>query len=116
MLFPKRIGLLLAAALAASGLAFLIVTVDSGKMNAEAQAETQLERQVENKIPKHVPITIKLKKEKEKAFKDIKNEKWLQDFELEVTNTSNKPIYFLDVYVVFLTIVFLYGHTLAIPL
>src|SRR5437773_848357 len=77
MPFPKRIGLLLAATLAASGLAFLIVTVDSGKMNAEAQAEPQLERQVENKIPKHVPITIKLKKEKEKAFKDIKNNKEL---------------------------------------
>src|SRR2546430_1624236 len=116
MPFPKRIGLLLAATLAASGLAFLIVTVDSGKMNAEAQAEPQLERQVENKIPKHVPITIKLKKEKEKAFKDIKNEKWLQDFELEVTNTSNKPIYFLELFVVLPEIVVEDGHSVAIPL
>src|SRR6266436_81469 len=95
MPFPKRIGLLLAASLVASCLAFLIVTLDSGNMNGEAQAEPQRERQVENKIPKHVPITIKLKREKEKAFKDLKNEKWLQDFELEVSNTSNKPIYFL---------------------
>ena len=65
MPFPKRIGLLLAASLVASCLAFLIVTLDSGKMNVEAQAEPQRERQVENKIPKHVPITIKLKRDKE---------------------------------------------------
>jgi hypothetical protein len=37
----------------------------------------------------------KLKKEKEESFKDLKNEKWLREFELEVTNTGDKPIYFL---------------------
>ncbi len=116
MPFPKRIGLLLAASLVASCLAFLIVTLDSGKMNVEAQAEPQRERQVENKIPKHVPITIKLKREKEKAFKDLKNEKWLQDFELEVTNTSNKSIYFLELFVVLPEILAEDGHSVAIPL
>jgi len=85
-------------------------------MNVEAQAEPQRERQVENKIPKHVPITIKLKREKEKAFKDLKNEKWLQDFELEVTNTSNKPIYFLELFVVLPEILAEDGHSVAIPL
>jgi len=85
-------------------------------MNVEAQAEPQRERQVENKIPKHVPITIKLKREKEKAFKDLKNEKWLQDFELEVTNTSNKSIYFLELFVVLPEILAEDGHSVAIPL
>jgi hypothetical protein len=47
-------------------------------------------------IPKHLPIKVKIKKAKEKAFKDLKNEKWLRDFELEVTNTGDKPIYFLS--------------------
>jgi hypothetical protein len=53
------------------------------------------ERELKDTIPKHLPIKVKIKKEKEKAFKDLKNEKWLRDFELEVTNTGDKPIYLL---------------------
>jgi hypothetical protein len=53
------------------------------------------ERQLEDATPKHVPIKVKIKKEKEEAFKDLKNEQWLKELELEVTNTGNKPIYFL---------------------
>lgn len=55
------------------------------------------ERIFENTIPAHIPIKIKIKKEKEKSFKDLKNEKWLREFELEVTNTGDKPIYFLNI-------------------
>jgi hypothetical protein len=54
------------------------------------------ERELKDTIPKHLPIKVKIKKEKEKAFKDLKNEKWVRDFELEVTNTGDKPIYFLS--------------------
>src|SRR2546423_609332 len=54
---------------------------------------SQNERQLENLIPKHVPLDVKLTKEKEKAFKDLKNENWARDFELEITNTGEKPIY-----------------------
>ena len=57
------------------------------------------ERQLEDLIPKHVPIKIKIKKEKEAGFKDLNNEKWAREFELEVTNTSTKPIYALDFHV-----------------
>lgn len=53
------------------------------------------ERQLEDLIPKHVPIKIKIKKEKEAGFKDLKNERWAREFELEVTNTGTKPIYSL---------------------
>ena len=53
------------------------------------------ERKLENLIPKHVPIKIKIKKEKEAGFKDLNNEKWAREFELEVTNTGTKPIYFV---------------------
>src|SRR5829696_571795 len=53
------------------------------------------ERQLEDLIPKHVPIKIKIKKEKEAGFKDLKNEKWAREFELDVTNTGTKPIYSL---------------------
>jgi hypothetical protein len=58
------------------------------------------ERKLEDSIPKHVPIKMKIKKEKEAGFKDLKNEKWAREFELEVTNTGSKPIYFLYLYVV----------------
>ena len=59
-------------------------------------AQSAEERELDDKIPKHLPIKVKIKKEKEKAFKDLKNDKWLRDFELEITNTGNKPIYFLS--------------------
>jgi hypothetical protein len=54
------------------------------------------ERELEDQIPKHLPIRIKIKQEKEEAFKDLKNDKWLRDFELEVKNVGDKPIYFLS--------------------
>ncbi|HJY27208.1 MAG TPA: hypothetical protein VJ306_04175, partial [Pyrinomonadaceae bacterium] len=57
------------------------------------------ERQLVDLIPKHVPIKIKIKKEKEAGFKDLNNEKWGWEFELEVTNTGTKPIYALDLFV-----------------
>jgi hypothetical protein len=58
------------------------------------------ERAFENLIPNHVPIKIKIKKEKEKAFKDLKNDKWVRDFALELTNTGAKPIYSIYMLVV----------------
>jgi hypothetical protein len=79
-------------------------------------AQSKEEREVEDKIPKHVPIKIKLKAEKEKAFKDLKNEKWHRDFELEVTNTSDKPIYFLELWVVLPEVITENGLVVGVPL
>jgi len=53
-------------------------------------------RVLEDTIPKHLPIRVKLKKEKEDAVGDLKNEKWVRDLVLEVTNTGDKPIYYLS--------------------
>jgi len=53
------------------------------------------ERIMESGVREHVPIKFKIKKEKEQSFKDLKNAKWVSDFELEVTNTGDKPIYYL---------------------
>src|SRR5438477_9650799 len=61
-----------------------------------SSAQSSRERQVDNEIPKHVPIKVKLKAEKEKKVKDLGNPNWVRDFELEVTNNSDKPIYFLE--------------------
>jgi len=69
-------------------------------MSTPSGAQSPEERELDNTVPKHLPIKVKIKKEKEKAFKDLKNEKWLRDLELEVTNTGDKPIYFLDLTVV----------------
>jgi|GEM_PF-1578407 len=63
-------------------------------------AETTDEREIEDKIPKHVPIKVKIRSEKEKAFKDLNNDHWVRDLELEVTNTSDKPIYYLDLWII----------------
>jgi hypothetical protein len=65
-------------------------------MSSFSTAKSSEERELEDKIPKHLPIKVKIKKEKEKAFKDVKNEKWVRDFQLEITNTGDKPIYFLS--------------------
>jgi hypothetical protein len=119
MLSHKRISLLLAAAFVASLLAVFATTLSRGPTTVSAtqkitvlrrkdqlklkptdveigSLKNQLakeERQFEDKIPPHVPIKIKIKAAKEKAFKDLNNENWAHDFELEVTNTGNKPIY-----------------------
>lgn len=87
---PNRLAQTLAAALVLSVVGVLV----TGSRLASSSAAFQ-ERVFENKIPSHIPIKIKIKKEKEKSFKDLKNEKWLREFELELTNTGDKPIYFL---------------------
>jgi hypothetical protein len=49
----------------------------------------------ENCVPEHLPIKVKIKREKEKEFRDLDNENWARDLELEVKNVGEKPIYFL---------------------
>ena len=73
----------------------------SGPTKAQQSPASQQERQIENTVPKHVPLDIKIRKEKEKNWKDLKNEKWARDFELEIKNTGEKPIYFLSLRVFF---------------
>lgn len=80
------------------------------------RAQSTEERVLEDLVPKHVPIKIKIKGEKEKAFKNLENEKWHNDFELEVENTGDKDIYFLELWVVFPEIISENGHEVGIPL
>lgn len=70
------------------------------KLNADEIAllrkqGSQEERELEDRIPKHLPIKVKIRTEKEKAFKNLENSAWLRDLEIEIRNTGNKPIYFL---------------------
>jgi hypothetical protein len=73
----------------------------SDPIKAQQSPSAQQERQMENTVPKHVPLDIKVTKEKEKNWKDLRNENWAEDFELEIKNTGDKPIYFFSVVVYF---------------
>jgi len=66
--------------------------------SANAQQGERQERELVNLIPKHIPLGIKIRKEKEKEFKELNNERWARNFELEVTNTGDKPIYMFYLY------------------
>ena len=124
MITPKRIRLVLAITLVASLFAFLAVTYNDGRTEASgkvlkskilrrydrkreqpnakeldllrknAQEEEPKERVLLVEVPKHMPLMVRIKKEKEKEFKDLKNERWARDFELEVTNIGDRPIYY----------------------
>lgn len=83
----------LLASLILSDALLLLLKGASGPISAQQSPSAQQERQIENTVPKHVPLDIKVTKEKEKNWKDLKNENWAQDFELEITNTGDKPIY-----------------------
>ena len=82
------------------GLAVTLVLAVAGVLimtSPETSSAALQERIFENRIPAHIPFKIKIKKEKESSFKDLNNEKWLREFELEVTNTGDRPIYYLEI-------------------
>jgi len=72
------------------------VFIATGQETSSIEAGPEDYRQFEDQTPKHLPIKIKVKKEIEDGFRDLKNEFWARDFVLEVTNTGNKPIYYLS--------------------
>ena len=84
----------------AAGLVLSVVGFLSMASRVTSSSAAFQERILENGVREHVPIKFKIKKEKEESFKDLKNEKWVREFELEVTNTGDKPIYFLYLHVI----------------
>jgi hypothetical protein len=72
---------------------FGIVSSANQVPQGDTAVSAQEERELKNTVPDHVPIKIKIKNEK--SFKDKKNKGWAREFELEVKNTGDKPIYFL---------------------
>jgi hypothetical protein len=63
-------------------------------MSSTAQSPEKEEREIEDISPKHMPIKFKVKNEEK--IKDLKNERWERDLEVEVTNTGARPIYFIS--------------------
>lgn len=93
----------------------LISTSGSAHSTPEpANAQASAERVLENMIPQDVPITVKIRKEKEKSFKTMVNENWVREFELELTNTGDRPIYCL--YIILATDVRVGGERLVFPI
>jgi hypothetical protein len=63
-----------------------------GIVSSTAQSAQKEGRELEDKIPKHLPIKVKVK--------NLQNEKWARELEVEVKNDADKPIYFLNMYLI----------------
>jgi hypothetical protein len=73
---------------------FMLATIKT-TVPSTAQS-TNGKRHIDIQIPQTVPIKVKLKKDKEEGFSDLKNERWIRNLELEVKNTGNRNIYALS--------------------
>lgn len=66
------------------------------------------EKKLHNKIHRHLPVKIEVR--------NFKNEDWLRDVEIELTNTSHKPIYYFKFYITLLGVKGAYGNDIGFPL
>jgi hypothetical protein len=76
----------------------------SDRLDPSASAE----RVIENQIPHHLPIKVELK--------NLDKEPLLRNLEVKVTNTSNKPIYFLELDITLPGVVSPGGNDIVFPL
>ncbi len=76
-----------------------------GNSPQESSAEPQEEKTLMNRHPPGVPVKVKVK--------NLNSKKWAHDLEVEVTNTSDKLIYFLHFYISLPEIKGPMGHTFA---
>lgn len=91
--FVTFLSLLFAVLLFASFV--LVYGFHSGSAQSPVQGDKSeaKEREIEMRVAAHLPIKVKIKNAEK--VKDLKNEAWMSDLEVEVTNTGAKPIYFL---------------------
>jgi hypothetical protein len=66
------------------------------------------ERVIENQLPRHVPIKVELN--------NLDKEPLLRNLEMKVTNTSNKPIYFLELVIELPDVLSPHGYPMGFPL
>ncbi|MGA9994351.1 MAG: hypothetical protein WBP93_03000 [Pyrinomonadaceae bacterium] len=90
---PRLLVLSLFVLFVAWNIASVIIRAQS-QQQPEAQSNTEQVagklKNVTNLIPKHIPLKVKIK--------NIEVEKKLREIELEVTNTSDKPMYFIGLW------------------
>jgi hypothetical protein len=72
---------------------FLVLLCGVGIVSGTAQDQPSEEREIEDRIPKHLPIKVTMKNLEK--VKNLKNDNWARDVEIEVENTGTKPIYYL---------------------
>ena len=84
----KPVALLLAFLASACALSYI------GFVPSVAQSPQKEEREIEDTTPKHLPIKLKVRNEEK--VKGLDNESWARYFELEVKNTSARPIYYIS--------------------
>jgi hypothetical protein len=65
-----------------------LLVIACGVISSTAQSPEKEERKIETRIPAHLPIKVKFKYDEK--LKDLKNEDWLGDLEVEVTNTGDE--------------------------
>jgi hypothetical protein len=105
MNFPRKVTSQVARllfAVAVIAVAFgLLIKATSHPTTAQSPAQTSQSpsiRLLENRVPEHLPIRVHIKREKEKPFRNLDNQDWARDLELEVKNIGDKPIYTLFFY------------------
>jgi hypothetical protein len=94
--------------LVATPLMAFVAVCAVGIVSSTAQSTQKEERELDDKIPKHLPIKVKVK--------NLNNEKWARDFEIEIENRSDKPIYYLGLTVVLPDVLTENNHKLGFPL
>ncbi len=72
------------------------------------------EREIDNQIPKHLPIKVTIKNLEK--VKKLDNEEWMRDLGIEIKNTGEKPIYYLNLIVSLPDVITEKGISLAFPL
>lgn len=87
---PLILVLLLSACLIIGG------EVGSAAIKSKSQESINVapgkEKKLENRIPQHLPIRVKVR--------NLDRRKWVHELEVQVTNLSDKPIYYLDLHVI----------------
>jgi len=78
----------------------VILLLEAPGTSSIARSQSHGERALVIRRLKDVPILIKVKKEKESSFKTFENGAWVREFELDLTNTGDKPIYFVFIQLV----------------
>ncbi|HZI20489.1 MAG TPA: hypothetical protein VEY09_18040 [Pyrinomonadaceae bacterium] len=87
---PRLAATLVALLISAATVAGLASAAGSSQ---DVAAPEPHEREFKDKVPAHVPIKVKIRKPEK--VKNLSNDEWLGDLEVEVRNTGSKPIYFL---------------------
>jgi hypothetical protein len=75
--------------------ALWLMFVNTKRAGTAAQSS---KRTIENKVPPQVPLEIVIKKEKLERIKEASNKTWYRDLEIQIKNTSKKPIYYFTLF------------------